>query len=85
MEIEATGPARYWSHEQTRDILSPKIVTVDMAPVVTAIGTVRSAVLEIGGQIAAMAARLAGVEGAIDDLAAEQRLLGNKIMKVATR
>ncbi|WP_082109268.1 tape measure protein [Azospirillum thiophilum] len=85
MEIEATGPARYWSHEQTRDILSPKMVTVDMGPVVTAIGTVRSAVLEIGGQIAAMAARLAGIEDAIDGQAAEMRLLGNKLQKLVTR
>lgn len=59
--------------------------TVDLAPVVVAIGGVRSAVLEIGGVIRDMAARLANVEDAIDGLAAEQRALGVKILKVATR
>jgi trimeric autotransporter adhesin len=59
--------------------------TVDLAPVVVAVGGVRSAVLEIGGVIRDMAARLANVEDAIDGLAAEQRALGVKILKVATR
>lgn len=83
-ELEATGPARYWSADQTRDILAPRSETViiDMAPVVTAIGAVRSAVLEIGGQIAAMAARLAGVEDAIDNQSAEIRMLGNRLSKL---
>ncbi len=59
--------------------------TVDLAPVVVAVSGVRSAVLEIGGVIRDMAARLANVEDAIDRLAAEQRALGVKILKVATR
>ncbi|AWB06815.1 hypothetical protein A6A40_17335 (plasmid) [Azospirillum humicireducens] len=58
---------------------------IDMAPVVTAVGAVRSAVLEIGGQIAAMAARLAGVEDAIDNQSAEIRMLGNRLSKLVIR
>ena len=30
-ELEATGPARIWSHDRTRDLLAPT-VTVDLAP-----------------------------------------------------
>lgn len=85
IEIEATGAARYWSHEQTRDILSPKAVTLDLGPAVTAIHAVRGAVLEIGRSIADMAARLSGVEDAIDALTREQQALGLKLLKVAGR
>ncbi|WP_370540585.1 hypothetical protein [Azospirillum sp. INR13] len=60
----------------------PAAVVIDMAPVVTAVGTVRSAVLEIGGQIAAMAARLAGMEDSIDNQSAEIRMLGNRLAKL---
>jgi len=35
-EVEATGPARYYTHQQTRDLMSP----VDMRPVVTVLGQV---------------------------------------------
>ncbi|MBP2231767.1 tape measure domain-containing protein [Azospirillum agricola] len=74
-----------WTARLAEPAPSAPTVTLDVAPVVTAIGGVRSAVLEIGGLIRDLSSRLANVEDAIDGLAAEQRALGVKILKVASR
>lgn len=84
IEIEATGPARYWSHEQTRDILSPKAMTVDLAPVVVAVGGVRTAVLEMGALIRDVAAEVAANTDAIRALQRDTQLLHAQIRKLAS-
>lgn len=84
-ELEITGQARYWSHQQTQDILSPKIVSVDMAPVVTAVGGVRSAIIDMGRMIADVASQVAANTDAIRQLQRDTALLHTKILKVATR
>ncbi len=86
-ELEVTGPARYWTHDQTRDILSPKMVnvTLDLVPVVTAIGGVTSAVMDIGRLIQDLAGRVANVEEAIADLSRSQDQLAVQIRKVASK
>ncbi len=84
IELEVTGPARYWTHNETRDILSPKSVsvTVDMAPVVVAIGGVTSAVMDIGRLIQDLALRVANVEDAITDLSRSHGQLATQLRKM---
>ncbi|SMH62528.1 tape measure protein [Azospirillum agricola] len=84
-ELEVTGPARYWTHEQTKDILSPKSVSVsvDMAPMVTAIGGVTSAVMDIGRLILDLSSRVTDMAEAIADLSRSHGQLAVQVRKLA--
>ncbi|NYZ18012.1 hypothetical protein HL658_36210, partial [Azospirillum sp. RWY-5-1] len=83
-EVEATGPARYMTPAQLLGAAVPRpVVTVDMQPVVTAIGGVTAAVLRVGELIAGLYDRMDAVEAAVQGLAAEQRVANHRIAKLA--
>lgn len=84
-EVEATGPARIWSHEQARDILSPKQVNVDVTPVVVAVEGVRAVVQDVGRAIGSLIDRVGTVEAAVGRLTGETMLLHTRLGKLAVR
>ncbi|SMH62837.1 tape measure protein [Azospirillum agricola] len=86
-ELEVTGPARYWTADQTRDMLAPRSysVTVDMAPVVTAVGGVTSAVMDIGRLISDLSSRVTDMAEAIADLSRSHGQLAVQVRRLAVQ
>jgi hypothetical protein len=88
-ELEVTGPSRIFNASQTADILAPKTVTVDMAPVAAAMDGVGRAIAAGNDRIIAelrdVASRVGGVEAAVEGLTREMAANNNRIAKLAAR